>query len=163
MTLAAEVRDKSFRSVSDARVEARILGPGGASATVELTPKPQEQGAYTAAWNADAPGSYLAEIIATRDGQELGRDVVTFRREDGAAENFHTGQNRELLTRLSAETGGRYYTPQETAKLADEIQYSEAGITVRETRDLWDMPAVFLLALMLRSAEWLLRRKWGVV
>lgn len=163
VTLAAEVRDKSFRSVSDARVEARILGPGGASATVELTPKPQEQGAYTAVWSAETPGSYLAEIIAARDGQELGRDVVTFRREDGAAENFHTGQNRELLTKLSAETGGRYYTPDETAKLANEIQYSEAGITVRETRDLWDMPAVFLLALMLRSAEWLLRRKWGVV
>ncbi len=163
VTLAAEVRDKSFRSVSDPHVEARILGPGGASLTVELTPKPQEQGAYAAAWNADAPGSYLAEIIATRDGQELGRDVVTFRREDGAAESFRTGQNRELLTRLSAETGGRYYTPNETAKLANEIQYSEAGITVRETRDLWDMPAVFLLALMLRSAEWLLRRKWGVV
>jgi uncharacterized membrane protein len=163
VTLAAEVRDKSFRSVSDAHVEARILGPGGASTTVELTPKPQEQGAYTAAWNADASGAYLAEIVATRDGEELGRDVVTFRREDGVAENFHTGQNRELLTRLSSETGGRYYAPGETAKLADEIQYSEAGITVRETRDLWDMPAVFLLALMLRSVEWLLRRKWGVV
>jgi len=161
--LAAEVRDKSFRSVSDARVEARIIGPGGAAATVELTPNPQEQGAYTAEWSADAPGSYLAEIIATRGGEELGRDVVTFSREDSVAENFHTGQNRELLTRLSAETGGRYYRPDETEKLAEEIQYSEAGIAVRETRDLWDMPAVFLLALMLRSAEWLLRRKWGAV
>jgi uncharacterized membrane protein len=163
ITLAAEVRDKSFRSVPDAHVEARILGPGGASATVELTPKPQEQGAYSAEWNAEAGGSYLAEVVATRDGQELGRDIVTFRREDGAAENFHTGQNRELLTRLSAETGGSYYTPNDTAKLANEVQYSEAGITVRETRDLWDMPAVFLLALMLRAAEWLLRRKWGAV
>jgi hypothetical protein len=34
---------------------------------------------------------------------------------------------------------------------------------VRETRDLWDMPAIFLLLLMLRSGEWLLRRKWGVI
>lgn len=163
LTLAAEVRDKSFQSVSDARVEARIIGPGGATATVELTPNPQEQGSYSAAWSADTPGSYLAEIIATRGGEELGRDVVTFSREDSVAENFHTGQNRELLTRLSAETGGRYYRPDQTEKLAEEIQYSEAGIAVRETRDLWDMPAVFLLALMLRSAEWLLRRKWGAV
>jgi hypothetical protein len=28
---------------------------------------------------------------------------------------------------------------------------------------LWDMPAVFLLALGLKTAEWLLRRNWGVV
>ena len=34
---------------------------------------------------------------------------------------------------------------------------------MRETRDLWDMPVVFLLLLMLRSGEWLLRRKWGVI
>jgi hypothetical protein len=47
--------------------------------------------------------------------------------------------------------------------LASEISYSEAGITTRETKDIWDMPIVFLLALMLRSMEWLLRRKWGVV
>ena len=37
------------------------------------------------------------------------------------------------------------------------------SITTRETRDLWDMPVVFLLALMIRGSEWLLRRKWGVV
>ena len=49
------------------------------------------------------------------------------------------------------------------AKLARDIAYSDAGITIRETRDLWDMPAVFLLILLLRGAEWLLRRKWGVI
>ena len=45
--------------------------------------------------------------------------------------------------------------------LGKDISYSEAGITVRETRDLWDMPIVFLLLLMLRAGEWLLRRKVG--
>ena len=46
-------------------------------------------------------------------------------------------------------------------QLAQEISYSEAGITAREMKDLWDMPAVFLAVIALRSAEWLLRRKWG--
>jgi len=93
----------------------------------------------------------------------LGRDVLAFRREDGVAENFATSQNRGLLEKLAEQTGGRYYTPDQAAKLASEISYSEAGITARETRDLWDMPAIFLLALGLRASEWLLRRKWGVV
>ena len=79
------------------------------------------------------------------------------------AENFHTSQNRELLEKLSDQTGGRYYTPADASKLAKEISYSEAGITTRETRDLWDMPIVFLLVLAIRAAEWLLRRRWGVV
>ena len=88
---------------------------------------------------------------------------MTIRREDGVAENFHTQQNRELLEKLSSETGGRYYTPQDASKLGKDISYSDAGITVRETRDLWDMPIVFLLLLSLRAGEWLLRRKWGVI
>jgi len=79
------------------------------------------------------------------------------------AENFHTSQNRELLEKLSDQTGGRYYKPEDASKLASDITYSEAGITARETRDLWDMPIVFLLALGIRASEWLLRRKWGVV
>jgi uncharacterized membrane protein len=161
--LRAEVRDKAFKSVPNAVVEAHIVGPDGASASVEMTPQPQEEGAYTAEWNAGKSGSYVAEIVAGRDKEELGRDVVVFRREDGVAENFRTSQNRELLEKLAEQTGGRYYTSSDAGRLPSEISYSEAGITTRETKDLWDMPVVFLLALLLRGSEWVLRRRWGVV
>jgi hypothetical protein len=163
LPLRVEVRDKAYKPVADAKVQARILEPDGASVTVELTPKPLEEGIYSGEWTADAPGSYVAEIIAGHEQEEIGQDVLSFRRENGIAENFRTGQNKELLQKLSNETGGRYYRPDQASKLGEEIAYSEAGITARETRDLWDMPAVFLLALGLKSAEWLLRRNWGVV
>jgi uncharacterized membrane protein len=163
VALRVEVRDKLYKPVMNAKVQARFMGPEGTSATVELTPVPLEEGIYNAEWVAEKPGSYVAEIIAGHEQEEIGRDVVTFRREDGVAENFHTSQNRELLEKLSEQTGGRYYKPSEASKLASEISYSEAGITTRETRDLWDMPVVFLLALGIRASEWLLRRKWGVV
>lgn len=161
--IRVEVKDKQFKPVVNAKVQARFLSPDGSSATVELSPKPLEEGVYEAEWTAEKPGSYVAEILAGRESEELGHDVVTFRREDGVAENFHTSQNRDLLQKLSEQTGGRYYRPDEASKLTNEISYSEAGITARETRDLWDMPIVFLLALGIRAAEWLLRRKWGVV
>jgi uncharacterized membrane protein len=161
--LRVEVRDKQYKPVTNAKVQARFMGPDGASATVELTPQPLEEGIYSGEWTAEKPGSYVADIIAGREQEEIGRDVVTFRREDGVAENFHTSQNRELLEKLSNQTGGRYYTPGEASKLANEISYSEAGISTRETRDLWDMPAIFLLALAIPASEWLLRRRWGVV
>jgi uncharacterized membrane protein len=163
VTLHAEVRDKAFKPMSDAVVEAHIMGPDGGAATVEMTPQPLQEGAYTTEWNAEKPGSYVAEIVAGRGNEELGRDVVVFRREDGVAENFHTAQNRELLEKLAEQTGGRYYTASNAARLPEEISYSEAGITTRETKDLWDMPVVFLLALLLRGSEWVLRRRWGVV
>jgi uncharacterized membrane protein len=158
-----EVRDKEYKPLNSAKVQARFLGPDGASATVELTPVPAEEGVYGGEWTAEKPGSYVAEILAGQEQEEVGRDVLTFRREDGVAENFHTSQNKELLQKLSEQTGGRYFTPDEASKLAGEISYSEAGITSRETRDLWDMPIIFLLAVGIRAAEWVLRRRWGVV
>ncbi len=161
--LQAQVRDRTYLPASDASVEAHILGPDGFSESVSMQPDPIEQGAFTTDWSTPKPGSYLVEVVAKKGSEELGRDVLTFRREDGVAENFRAEQNRELLEKLSSETGGRYYKPQDARKLGNDISYSEAGITVRETRDLWDMPIVFLLLLMLRSGEWLLRRKWGVI
>ena len=140
-----------------------MVGPDGAAQSVELHPDALEQGVYSVDWDASRPGSYVTEITARRGQQELGRDVVTFRREDGVAENFHLEQNRDLLEKLSSQTGGRYYTPAEAAKLGKDISYSEAGITVRETRDLWDMPIIFFFVLLLCCTEWLLRRRWGVV
>jgi uncharacterized membrane protein len=161
--LRAEIRDKTYKPVSNAKVIARVIGPDGVANQVELVPHPTEEGVYTGEYSADKPGSYVAEVMAGRDKEEIGRDVLTFRREDGVAENFRTGQNRELLDKLAEQTGGRYYRSGDAGKLAGEISYSEAGITTRETRDLWDMPAVFLLILLMRGSEWLLRRKWGVV
>jgi uncharacterized membrane protein len=161
--LRAEVRDTTYLPTSDAQVEARVVGPDGAAQSVELHPDALEQGVYSVDWDASRPGSYVTEITARRGQQELGRDVLTFRREDGVAENFHLEQNRDLLEKLSSQTGGRYYRPNEVSKLGEDIAYSDAGITVRETRDLWDMPIIFFFALLLCCTEWLLRRKWGVV
>jgi uncharacterized membrane protein len=161
--LRAEVRDTTYLPTSDAQVEARVVGPDGAAQSVELHPDALEQGVYSADWDASRPGSYVTEITAKRGQLELGRDVVTFRREDGVAENFHLEQNRDLLEKLSSQTGGHYYRPNEVSKLGEDIAYSDAGITVRETRDLWDMPIVFFFALLLCCTEWLLRRRWGVV
>ena len=161
--LRAEVRDTTYLPAGDATVEAHIIGPDGITESLDMRPEPIEQGVYSADWTTPKPGSYLVDVVAKRGQEELGHDPLTFRREDGVAENFHVEQNRELLEKLSSETGGRYYKPNEAARLGKDISYSEAGITVRETRDLWDMPAIFLAIVLIRAAEWLLRRKWGVI
>jgi hypothetical protein len=161
--LTAVVRDKEFAPAADAKVTARVIGPDGAPEIVEMAPVPNTPGTYAMEWTAEKPGSYVAEVTADSGKGELGKDVVDFRREDGVAENFHTGQNRDLLEKLSQETGGRYWEPSELNRLPKEISYSEAGISVRDTKELWDMPAVFLVLLGLMSADWLLRRRWGVV
>jgi hypothetical protein len=161
--LSANVRDKEYMPAPDAKVTAHLIGPNGISVMLDMTPAADNPGVFHAAWTADKPGSYLAEVTAQKGSAELGSDTFPFERIDGVAENFHTLQNRELLEKLATETGGRYWRPEELGRLPSEISYSDAGISVRDIKELWNMPVVFLWLLLLMAAEWLLRRKWGVV
>ncbi len=163
LPLHVDVRDRNFLPAADAKVEVRILGPEASGGVVELQPDPVTPGQYAGEWTVDKPGQYVAEAVARRGEEEVGRDVFTFQRQDGVAENFHTRQNRDLLEKLASLTGGRYWKPDDLSKLPGEVSLSEAGITVRETKELWNLPAVFLALCGLKAAEWLLRRKWGVV
>jgi hypothetical protein len=161
--LSANVRDKEYMPAPDAKVTAHLIGPNGISMMLDMTPTAENPGVFHAAWTAEKPGSYLAEVTAEKGSQQLGSDTFPFERIDGVAENFHTVQNRELLEKLATETGGRYWKPGELSRLPNEISYSDAGISVRDIKELWNMPVVFLWLLLLMAAEWLLRRKWGVV
>jgi uncharacterized membrane protein len=161
--LSANVRDTEYMPAPDAKVTAHLIGPNGISVMLDMTPAADNPGVFHAAWTADKPGSYLAEVRAQKGSQDLGSDTFPFERVDGVAENFHTVQNRELLEKLATETGGRYWRPEELSRLPNEISYSDAGISVRDVKELWNMPVVFLWLTLLMAAEWLLRRKWGVV
>ena len=68
-----------------------------------------------------------------------------------------------LLRQIAEETGGRFYTPETAATLAEDVSFTESGTTVIEERDLWDMPVIFLLLLLLLGTEWGYRRARGLV
>jgi uncharacterized membrane protein len=161
--LSATVRDKEYQPAPDAKVTAHLIGPDGLSVMLDMAPAADNPGTFNASWTAEKPGSYMAEVTAQRRADNLGSGTFPFERIDGVAENFHTTQNRDLLQKLASETGGRYWRPDELTRLPNEISYSDAGISVRDIKELWNMPVVFLWLLLLMAAEWLLRRKWGVV
>ena len=98
---------------------------------------------------------------ATVGGQSLGAAQLAVRREDGVAEHYHTQQNRALLERIAAATGGNYFTVADIGKLPEAVKFSDAGTVERQVLDLWSMPIVFLVLLLLKSGEWLLRLYWG--
>jgi len=67
------------------------------------------------------------------------------------------------LQRLSEVTGGRFFEADELDALPDLLRYSSSGITETVYRPIWDAPAVFLLLLLLKGGEWLLRRRWSTI
>ncbi len=163
VALRAEVRSKDYEHANNAQVTAVVTPQEGPPLSIDLRPSASEPGVYEAEVDADQLGVYRVEATARLGEERLGADTLHLRREGGVAEFFHPERNASLLARLADRTGGRYWELDELDALPGDIRFSEAGITAREVLDLWDMPALFLLLLLLRAAEWLLRKRWGVV
>ncbi len=165
VTLTADVRDAQYNPAPDAKVEAHILGPSGVSALVEMSPTPDSPGQFQAAWSAPKVGAYLTEVTAQRAGKELGRDVLTFQRMDGVAENFHTEQNRDLLELPHTQTGGQYWKPADLGANSPPVfRFRRSGVTMRGDKGAVGFAAGFPgIDSAAASPNGGLRRKWGIV
>jgi uncharacterized membrane protein len=161
VVLRAEVRDKSYKPASEAAVSLEVSDGMGPPTTVPMTPVAGERGLYEAVYDTTHTGVFRFQAIAKTGDEELGRAQFAVRREDGVIEHYHVQQNRALLERLSAATGGTYFAVDDVSKLPEAVSFSEAGSVERQVLDLWNIPLAFLLLLLLKSAEWLVRLYWG--
>jgi hypothetical protein len=177
VVLRAEVRDKSYQPASDAAVTLEVSDGTGPPTTLPMTPVAGERGLYEAAYETQHTGVFRFEAIAHkaddagRDAggratqgavaEELGRARFAVRREDGVIEHYRVQQNRPLLERLAAATGGKYFTVDDVGSLPEAVSFSDAGSVERQVLDLWNIPLAFLVLLLLKSAEWLVRLYWG--
>jgi uncharacterized membrane protein len=159
--LNAELRDERFEPLNDARVEVQVAPEKEPSYTVQMQPSGDNDGRYVA--NIDAPGSglYRIDMTAHAGTVDAGSASTYVRRNDGVLEHFGARQNRAVLERIAAVTGGRYWELKDLDQLAAAVPYSKAGIVERQTLDLWNLPIVFIALLALKLGEWLLRMKWG--
>lgn len=161
--LRAEFRDSSFVPLADITVEAVVSREDGASWNVRLTPSGTESGVYTAQFDPGESGIYFAEAVAARDDTAIASARSSLRVEAGQAEHFGIRRNSATLQRLAEATGGRYLADAAPGQLADAIRYSGTGITDLEYRPVWNLPAVFLLLIMIKLGEWLMRRRWSTI
>ena len=160
--LRAQVADETFLDVNDATVLTTVITPSGTATDVPLDWSVRADGVYTGAFVPSETGVHVLSTQVIR-GRDTTRAVTgTLLVDDADADVTQPEQRVALLQRIAAETGGRYVPLADAARLADEVQYTESGVVVREARDLWDMPAVFLFIALLLGAEWIWRRARGL-
>jgi uncharacterized membrane protein len=162
MKLTAEVMDRQFVGINDARVIVHVTAPSGRTIDVPLEWTVEHDGEYRSSMVPEEEGIYTLRLTATRESKDLGSDTAHVRVFAGDVEYFDASMRAPLLKRIAEETGGRFYPAATAASLPEAISYSGRGVTAVEQRDLWDMPAVLVVLVALAGAEWAYRRSRGL-
>ena len=162
VTLVADVVDKAFVEVNDAKVVAHVRRPNGTIDDIPMQWTGEQNGEYRATFSTKEEGLYTADVEAARGTTPLGRSATQVRAVQSDAEYFDAAMQAPRLQRIADETGGRFYTSGTASGLPQDLQYSGRGVTTIEELDLWHMPIVLLTLLGLMFAEWGLRRKAGL-
>jgi hypothetical protein len=159
--LSGQVYGDDFRLTADATVTVSIARGEGAApvATVVLEPDGEF---YRGKLGALAPGRYLLEAGAVRNGEEIGVARGEFVVEDFSLEDSEIRRRTALLSRLAEESGGGYYTPETLDGLPEAVELPWARRAVSREFELWDSPWLFLGFVGLLSIEWTVRRRKGL-
>jgi len=170
VTFTAGVNSPSGEPIAAADLRCELTLPDGDRREVPVT----RDGAQ---WlgsieTVTAPGDYALEVTAARDGKAVGKGRGEFLVFDRDVEFSTPAADHDQLTRLAAMTkpfGGRVVAPEQVPALLEDIRDRppEMDIEVQTKwqladtgRDAWSL---LLLLVALLTAEWVLRKKWGLV
>jgi hypothetical protein len=162
VVLRARVADEAYLETNDAQVTARVTTPAGRLVEVPLAWTLKEDGAYEGRFVAEEMGMYGIEGDSRRGNDTTRAASAALLVDDYGADVEQAELRAPLLRRIATETGGRYYPLADASRLAEDVVFTESGVTVRESRDLWDMPIMFFLLVVLLGAEWSYRRWRGL-
>ena len=161
--LVTNVGDSSYIEVNNATVTARITSPTGTVEELPVSWTVQRDGEYSVEFRPLEEGEYEVEVTAERNGEALGSDKTYLYTAPSDDEYFSASRRTQTLRRIADETGGQFYTPEDVSSLPEDIRVTGAGVTLIEELDLWDMPFLFFLLLMLMGGEWGFRRIRGLI
>ena len=162
ISVRAQVRDPDAEENQGLEISAVVSSENSDVVSLDLQPVAGQPGVYEASFAPNQTGLYSIEAIS-RVGESLVSATTTAVRYDEGQEIFNVRQNRSLLERISLLTGGQYWSPEQWDEIPEAISYSTAGITEQQISYLWDAPFFFLLLILLKTAEWLLRRHWRTI
>ena len=153
-------------TIGDARFEAVVVAPDGRRLPVRLWQRGDEwTGSFV---ETSAPGDYTIEVQAESPSEPLGETRSRFLVYDEDLELDNPSADPALLNALSeltSEVGGQSFAPEQFGSALARVrnQALRREVSVQSKQSLWDQwPFLFLLVGIL-SAEWILRKRWGLV
>ena len=157
------VRDEEFAAVRDAEVTLRLTLPGGEERQVVAALSSPEEGRYSTSVRLDAEGVYRLVAEARRRHELIGTSSRAALVGGVDLEMSEPRLNEQVLQRIATASGGRVVPAGDAGSLAEWLRAARPGGGPPELRDLWHTGWSLLAIIMLLAAEWVLRRRTGLV
>ncbi|MDE0482280.1 MAG: hypothetical protein OXI67_06875 [Candidatus Poribacteria bacterium] len=155
--------DKTFTLTNDAKLRAILVDETGTRKELQLEQVLGKDGLYTARFIPNRYGEYTVTATGTLNGENLGKQQGLFEVKSSYAEFSDAALNIPLLTNLADMSGGKYYPVAEANQLVNQISLVESATSQITDIDIWDLPLIFGMILMLLGLEWFLRKRGGLV
>ena len=155
--------DKTFTLTNDAKLRAILVDETGTRKELQLEQVLGKDGLYTARFIPNRYGEYTVTATGTLNGENLGKQQGLFEVKPSYAEFSDAALNIPLLTKLAEMSGGKYYPVAEANQLVNQISLVESATSQITDIDIWDLPLIFGMILMLLGLEWFLRKRGGLV
>jgi len=160
--LYAEVSNKTFDRMNNAKVIARVTNPDGVTESHALDWNGAQEGVYQTELNASEPGIYRVEIDAAQGSENLGTNRTAFQVQDRPVEYYNARLDTRFLQSVASATGGRYYPLSKIGDVPDDAVYVAGETSFVEQKELWDVPFLFMLLCVTLAAEWFWRKRKGL-
>jgi uncharacterized membrane protein len=154
--------DPHYDPISTAEVTAIVTDPGGTTYDIGFLPELREDGVYSSSFIPVNMGLYTIDIEAQLDGEIIGQLSQHFLSRPSKKEYYDATLKERFLTDLAQSTGGRYYSADQVSEIPSNLTTRKTVRSILTIEYAWDMPLLFLLILILLSAEWIYRRRRGL-
>ncbi len=160
--IGVDVRGDAFAPVTDAQVSLKVTLPGGSVQDLRAVATDPQSGRYVADMRFDEPGVYRVSA-AVEGGAARARNSDRWLLVGGAdLEMADPRLNEQVLQRIATASGGQYIAADQTSELSAMLRSVEPDASAPQLQELWHNVWIFIAVMLLLSAEWVLRRRWGL-
>lgn len=164
VTFNGQAYDESLTPVDDASLEVTVTAPDGRE--FNYTMNAIGNGRYVLDVGSLPEGAYAYRAVGLRSNQEIGTDNGSFAVGQLTLEFKETRADMGLMRQLARRSQGEALMASEIDQLPTLLAASTfAPVTVRTERErqLWHYYAFLILVLLFLTAEWVLRKRSGMV
>ncbi len=159
----ANVLTESFEPVDEPSYDVLLERdvPGALPTELELNPVPGSPGLYGGLYLAEEEGTY---ILKAKEGDRAIANTAKFAVKNVPLELRETAMREDLAEQVAALSGGKHLAAADLGSVPELLETDEElWTTIQKEKDLWDMPAMFILLVVITGIEWYMRRRENMV